>query len=221
MLKLGLVGKNISHSKSKNMYESILNERVDYYLFDYSEEVDIPCLNEIFNKVSGLSITSPYKTHFLKNVVMEKSIEHLQAINCISKRSGKFFATNTDYLAVRSIIKKEYSSKNIILLGDGVMAKVTLAAIKELGLSVKQYSRREDGDLNKVDLMGPDSLVINACGRSFEFNNKLGSDSIFWDYNYSFNPHEQYFKGDSRYIDGLSLLHLQAKYALEFWEITN
>ena len=39
--KLALIGKNISHSKSPEIYNKLLNNQVEYHLLDY------PSINEI------------------------------------------------------------------------------------------------------------------------------------------------------------------------------
>lgn len=202
------------------MYEGLLGEKVDYRLLDYSCEEDIIPLNDIFLEVQGLSITSPYKKHFLNSVKMSPEIERLGAINCIYKKDKSFYATNTDYLAVKKILSDKYNSKDIVLLGSGVMASITKNVLSELKLPFTQYSRSTHGDLNQVNLSGSNKLIINSCSRSFVFKNKLDPDSIFWDYNYSYDPHIEYFCNlDIEYVDGLEMLRLQAKYALKFWEI--
>ncbi len=218
MLKLALLGKDISHSKSQQMYEDLLGERVSYELLDFENSDVIPRLEEILDDLDGLSITSPYKRHFLDSVEMSPDIESLGAVNCISKLNGSYYATNTDFLAVKEIIKERYLSKNIVVLGDGVMARITLKVLDRFGINYKQYSRKKDGDLNRLALLGDNILVVNTCSRNFVFNNKLSPKSIFWDYNYSYPAHIEYFKSSTtQYVDGLEMLRLQAKHALKFW----
>ncbi|WP_417337129.1 shikimate dehydrogenase family protein [Halobacteriovorax marinus] len=220
MLKLALIGKGISHSKSQEMYEKILGRNIKYSLLDYEAAEKIPKLQSLFESIEGLSITSPYKEHFIKEVTLNKEVELLGAINCIARRGDKYFGTNTDYLAVESLIKKNFLKKNIVILGDGVMARVTIAVLKKLDIKFRQFSRKLDGDLNHISLEDENLLVINTCSRCFHFNNQLSDDAVFWDYNYSFPAHIEYFKGKRyEYIDGLEMLELQAKFALEFWNI--
>ena len=62
-------------------------------------------------------------------------------------------------------------------------------------------------------------LIINSCGREYKFDQPLLSNTVFYDYNYSHEFHNQFFKhSDGQYIDGLDLLKSQALYALSFWE---
>ena len=90
MNKLGLLGKGIQHSKSKSMYEGLLNRKVDYHLFDYETDLEIPDLHEFFKTVEGLSITAPYKEHFLNDVDLSPEVKKLHAINCIRKTKNGF-----------------------------------------------------------------------------------------------------------------------------------
>jgi len=64
MISLALLGKNISHSKSREVYEELLAEKIDYKIYDCPSPSDIPSLDAFFKKHKGLSITSPYKKFF-------------------------------------------------------------------------------------------------------------------------------------------------------------
>ncbi len=59
--KLALIGKNISHSKSPEIYNKLLNNQVEYTLLDCDTVDAIPSLDELMKKFDGVSITSPYK----------------------------------------------------------------------------------------------------------------------------------------------------------------
>lgn len=220
MKKLGLLGKNIAHSKSKKMYEEILDTEVDYTLFDFEFPNDIPTLEELFEKVDGLSITSPYKKHFLENVRMDDKVKNLKAINCIKKFEDRFFATNTDYLAVKELIQT-FEFESIVLLGNGAMANITSTVLSELNLNYLHFFRSKSGDISELDLTQYNKcLVVNSCSRSFLFKGQLSKNSTFWDYNYS-NQDQKNACTNSGYVDGLSLLRLQAVHALSFWNKTN
>mgnify|MGYP001947929320 CR=1 FL=1 len=222
MIRLGLLGKDISHSKSQQMYEEILDQKISYTLFDYNSANSIPTISELFKDVSGLSITAPYKKHYLSSVKMDSKISKLNAINCIRLNGDTFEGTNTDYLAVKEILKT-FSYECIVILGNGAMANITKNILDEEGIEYSEYYRKKDGDISSLDLTSfKNCLIINSCSRDFLFTGKVSSTSIFWDYNYSSWQQESVIQNMSIiYKDGLSLLKRQAFHALSFWNISN
>lgn len=224
-IRLGLLGKNIQHSKSKAMYEKLLSREVDYHLFDYNEANEIPILDEFFSKVSGLSITTPYKNHFLNSVHLDSHTQELGAINCIVKKSKGYFGYNTDYLALKSIVEEKYAKDDTfkVVLGNGAMAKVAIKILEELELKYSHFTRENSGDLSNLDLLSLRALtkpliVFNACSRNFCYQGKISKDSVFYDFNYSLDHHLALAERCD-YIDGLDLLLKQAEFALKIWGI--
>ncbi|WP_412463552.1 hypothetical protein [Halobacteriovorax sp. RT-2-6] len=225
MLKLGLLGKDIQHSKSPQIYDELYSGQVEYSLLDVSSEDKIPCLKDIFKTLQGLSITAPYKKHFLNDVILEESVRKIGAINCIKFDGTQFYGTNTDFLAVKEIIlNNSYHKKDIVMLGDGAMTDMFKVLFEELNISYHQFSRRKDGDLNAVKYEQyvelDNLLIINCCARQFQFNLSLSTKSIFWDMNYSHPFHHSFLSNKLTYIDGSELLYLQAVAAKKFWNFT-
>lgn len=230
-MRLGLLGYPITHSLSPMLYRKFLGDKLESYeKFSFEKATEVPPLDFFRNKIQGLSITAPYKSHFLNNVEIESDlIREIGGINTIAFTENGNFGTNTDFLAVQSIIrrlKRENSEINIILLGSGVMAKVTALIAKDEDINFVQYSRRTNPDFYNLDFRNRDSssqtVIINACSRDFVFNFPVRGDEIFWDYNYAFRPHEETLpKIFKAYIDGQEMLELQAKEAIEFWKARN
>ena len=228
-MKLGLLGAGIQHSLSPKLYQEFLGDELSSYeLFDFSEEREIPTLEEFSRRLHGLSITAPYKTHFLKEVSFkDPQIKELGGINCISF-SDKFWATNTDYLALKELLPDMlglYPDYDLVLLGDGVMARITLKLLADIHKDCHHLCRKSHGPLDKLDLQDQFSrplLIINACSRNFVFEGMVPQDSIFWDYNYSFRSHSETLPALFKtYIDGQELLRRQALSAITFWRETN
>jgi riboflavin kinase/FMN adenylyltransferase len=221
--KLALIGKDISHSKSQSVYESLLQRFVNYTLLDFSAEKEISSLRDLKEKYQGVSITSPYKKHFINDLKLENT--NLNAINCLTFESNLTIGHNTDYYAVRDILTRyvETGVKQIFILGDGAMAELTRMVLKELHLEFKQLSRK----MNNLDTSSnilkdsiQDVLVINTCHRDYCFSPPPSGSFHFWDMNYNLDHHTQLFsKTNISYSDGMELLHLQAKYALSFWNL--
>ena len=225
-ITLGLLGKNLAHSKSKAIYEKILKQRVNYILFDFEKEDDIPPLDDLFKGLQGLSVTSPYKEHFFSCVQKDKVSQELGAINCIKKINNKYLATITDYYAVKEIfcsLKTINSISKTIILGDGVMSRISQCVIKQSKTPFQVFSRKRTKNFYKLDLknlLGQKILIINTCSREYAYTGPLNTKSIFWDYNYNFDKHDHIkLSSKQTYLDGLGLLYTQAKYAVNFWNL--
>ncbi len=229
MIKLGLLGRDISHSRSQEIYQKLLRREIDYTLFDYPDEKEIPNIDTFFDNVQGLSITAPYKRVFLSEVHLVPEIKKLNAINCIRKTDNGYEGTNTDYLALEEILlsyKNIVDSLGVILLGDGAMATVLLELFKKLSIEHVQFSRKmtpnfEDIELTKKHFKKAGKIVvINACSRNYLFNGVIDSEIDFYDLNYSNEKQEKFFNSrPNKYTDGIELLEGQARHALTFWGI--
>lgn len=221
MIKLALVGKSIQHSKSQFIYEKLLNEKIEYSLIDCEKSEDIPTAAKLLKEFDGVSITAPYKKHFLSEI--DENYSPLEAINTLKLEDGKILAENTDYKATEHIIKKFMKNNYdlVYLLGDGVMAKLTLRILNANSVDVIQLCRSKN-NLSEIKNVDPlkKCLIINACAREYIYNGPISSSITFWDMNYNLDHHVQLFKNtDCQYIDGMGLLELQAKYALSFWNL--
>jgi shikimate dehydrogenase len=226
MIKLGLLGKSIQHSLSQKMYEDILGKRIHYTLFDYPSSLYIPDLSNLFRDVVGLSITAPYKQHFVAQLNLSAEAIQANAVNCINQnKSNQFLGHNTDYLACEELINKYVVDKysDIIILGNGPMARILLFLLKEHSLNIYHVYRHDKFNINDFDMrtLGDKRIcIINCCSRGVVFAPKLHECKVdlFWDLNYGQN---NLFSGlyDNNYLDGLELLKLQAKFALNIWEI--
>lgn len=228
MLKLGLIGKNISHSKSPEIYQRLIKIKHSYELLDYDSEDEIPLLADFAQRFNGLNITSPYKKHFLNEVKLTENAMVLGAINCLKFVRGETFGENTDYLAIVDILEK-YKTKSplnleVVILGDGVMSQVLQHALKKCGLSFDLYSRKKTNEFDqlKLDCFSDkcQPLIINTCSRDYIFKGSISSHSFFWDFNYNFQIHQKQLAPlVALYNDGYEILELQARYAVAFWSI--
>ena len=225
MHRLGLLGRDIQHSKSGEVYQDILNTTVKYELFDYEKQRDIPSLDFFFKQVQGLSITSPFKEHFIGAIELSEEATKAGAINCIRFENKKYLGFNTDYLACLDLIESDIvksSHQSILVLGRGPMARVICSIFDDKDIDYFQLSRSVMEDINEFDLSSFNSnkiCIVNCCSRGFLFKPLLVNKvSFFWDLNYGqdhlYIPHY-----GNAYKNGLELLYLQAKYALKVWEI--
>lgn len=222
MYNLALVGKNIAHSRSPEIYNKLLDGKVSYHLLDFPSENEIPKADELLKIYDGISITSPYKKFFIDQVKLIGPSQELKAINCIRKNNSVLEGANTDLLAIEEILKNYHDKfESVILLGDGVMSSVTQFVLKKLSLRFLVLSRRLNKNFDQLNLseyVGKKNvLVINTCARQYVYQGDVVENILFWDFNYNFDAHRLKFNSKCMYMDGLEMLELQAKYAIAFW----
>jgi shikimate dehydrogenase len=227
LIKLALLGQGISHSLSPKLYREYLGRNIQYDLLDISTAQQIPTIEQLRTLgYQGLNITAPWKKHFSRLAIAEAKA--WGAVNCIKITEQTATATNTDASALRELVPALQSRKNPqvwVVLGDGVMASIALKILEERGIVAANYSRKKGDDLAQLKLTDLHSgegtkIVINACGRGFEFAGKLDGTWVFWDFNYAHEFHKKHVPVSClEYIDGLSLLETQAQHAVKFWEL--
>lgn len=227
MNRFALIGKNIAHSKSPEIYRRLISPTIKYDLLDYPDNSSIPKLQDLFRLYDGINITSPYKEHFLSDVTLSEKAQSIGAINCLKKTDNAFYGENTDYYAViegLNTLFKKYGKMKVSILGDGVMSRVAQLALKDIGHTATVYSRRLTENFNQLNLDKDFSdisirpLVINACSRDFVFEGNLSLNTVFWDFNYNFPPHSTLIPSKvHQYLDGYEMLERQAFYAVAFW----
>lgn len=220
MYKLALIGKDISHSKSKDIYENLLEQKIIYELIDCPNENFLPKLEDL-KKYDGVSITSPYKKFYVDKVIVENEVSFLKAINCLSFKDGKFYGTNTDFNALLKILPDYFPLLNTMevhLFGSGPMAMIVKHLLKLKGIEFFSHSRIENSFLKNLD-SPRDKFIFNCLTRNIKLPMTLNSNDVLYDMNYKNEQILENFRSKPKYIDGLTLLEEQAKFALSFWKI--
>lgn len=223
--RFALIGKNISHSLSPSLYKKFISESITYDLLDFSEPGDLPSLKSLMQNYDGVNITAPFKKHYLVHAQLDA--QRWMAVNCLKFRNGKVLAINTDALALQQLIPKlfnENSISEVIVLGSGSMAYIVEKILSELKIKSVSYSRQKGFDLSSLKLKERHQesslkLIINTCSREYSFTENLDHSWYFWDLNYLHAQHLKTLPDKMAfYLDGYSLLELQAKLAVEFWK---
>lgn len=225
MIKLALIGKNISHSKSPQIYRGILGDNLEYKLLDFASAQNIPRACELLENYQGISITAPYKSHFLNQAKLSPEVENLGAINCLYREGNDVCGANTDLSAMREIIRRKLlgSSWQVVIFGSGAMSRVTKLALEECDIPFNQFSRSTIKQLSRLDLtkhFKERCYIINCCAREFEYTGRAPTGSHYWDLNYARPAEKKSIESlGLTYGDGEELLFLQAKHALAMWKL--
>jgi shikimate 5-dehydrogenase len=219
MIKLALVGQNISHSQSPQIYKALINSDYQFDLIDITNESRLPSLEELSKKYDGINITSPFKKFYL-NQVLEVEGGFKSSINCINLKNRK--AISSDYVAAEKIyLGFNQFTGPIVLLGNGPMAEIMKDILDKNNQKYSHFSRSLGDDMQNLHIPEQKTLIINTCSRDFLFKQELPSDSIYWDFNYGLIEQESYFKNTSvTYQSGQELLLEQAKINVRFWGLS-
>jgi shikimate dehydrogenase len=227
MKRYALLGRDIQHSLSPAIYKELIKVKHVYDLIDVKFEDKLQDLEGLRLKYDGINITSPYKEHYFNKDFAISMPPGLRAVNCISFSGENIQMTNTDYIAAKKILNRDfiekYSVDDFFVLGDGVMSKMFQLILNEQKLDYKVVHRKNISDINaycfdrETKQNDHFSLVINCSARAFNFSAELDKQTLFWDMNYAMS-HADSISRQCVYVDGYSLLYEQAKEAVKFWD---
>lgn len=238
---IGLIGKKLSHSFSKDYYEGKI-QSVQLESEICFRNFELNRIDELTEKVlhqKGLlafHVTIPYKQEVLRYCnSIDREVKKCGSANFILIRGKQILAMNTDALAFRKSLLKQFGPniKNALVLGNGGASKAVQYVLKGLGIEFDVVSTREiPGTLNydelSMEFIKNRQLIVNTTSLGMYPNvedfpkipySSLTDQHLLFDLIY--NPEESLFlrKGKDRGakgVNGLEMLHLQADAA---WDI--
>lgn len=151
MIKLGLIGRNISYSKSPQLHRAIgrfLDCDIEYDLIDIEEsEIPIYISKLRSGEYQGFNVTKPYKQKMIKYIDQLSPIaKKIQAVNTIYIKEQEVIGDNTDYEGFLGTLLREkidVKHKKVCILGSGGAAKACYHVLKDLDADVIIASRRK------------------------------------------------------------------------------
>lgn len=241
MRLFGLIGFPLSHSFSKGFFtdkfekEGITGCR--YENFPIEDISRFPLLWKEHPQLEGLNVTIPYKQAvipFLDD--FSEAAQEIGAVNCVQLRNNRLKGHNTDVIGFKRSLEpllKPHHTKALIL-GAGGAAKAVKFALKQLGISYTEVSRKYfDGTIayEAIDeaVMQSHPLIINTTPLGMYPNvaeappvpyHFINEDHLLYDLIY--NPAETLFmqNGAARGAavkNGHEMLILQAEASWEIW----
>lgn len=237
MKRFGLIGRNISHSFSKNYFtEKFKSEKREDSLYETFDLEEISEVEEIFkiDGLKGFNVTIPYKEQILPYLdELSPEAEKIGAVNCVKMQNEKRIGYNTDAYGFENSLEilLENHHKKALVLGDGGAAKAVKFVLEKLNISYKTVTR--NGELNYSDLTRKhieNHLIIVNCtplGTYPDVEAKpdipypfLTSEHLLYDLIY--NPEKTLFlqlgeQNGAKTKNGLEMLVLQAEKSWEIW----
>lgn len=134
-MKYGLIGEKLPHSFSGIIHGKIAD--YDYELKELKKsELEAFLLAKDFR---AINVTIPYKQEVIKYLdEISTSAEKIGAVNTVVNKNGKLTGYNTDFLGLKSLIKKNGVSlkgKTVLILGSGGTSLTALAVCEDMGAS--------------------------------------------------------------------------------------
>lgn len=243
MKKLGLLGRNISYSFSRNYFaqkfekEGLTNEYV-YVNFDIPLIAEFPSVLKNNPTTIGMNVTIPYKEEVIPFLdLLSENAKAIGAVNTIKVLpNGKLEGHNTDYFGFTESLKPllESHHKKALILGTGGAAKAVAFGLQTLGIQYQYVSRKTSDKTiayEQLDaaVFAEYTLIINCTPLGTSPNTEACPDipyQYFTEnhiaYDLIYNPEETEFLKRAKQKkavtkNGYEMLVLQAEKAWKIW----
>ena len=143
--RFGLIGYPIGHSQSPALFKEQCNGRWEYDLLEFDNFED-SWKAFADGPYKAVNVTAPYKTLAADRAdIRSEAVERTGAANILVKTTEGIAAYNSDFLAVRELLK-EAGAKSVTVIGLGGAGRAALAAAEDLGLPVRGLHHDEIAD---------------------------------------------------------------------------
>lgn len=245
-MKLGLIGKTLEHSFSKQYFNDKFEQKeltgYSYENFELKEIEEIKS-TVINHKLEGFNVTIPYKETIIPFLdEIDETAKEIGAVNTVKViwlgENFKLIGYNTDSFGFHQLIKPFFKSRHerILILGTGGASKAVAYLLqKQYGATVLYASRKptkgniinwEDVNDNVIHFH---KMIVNATPLGTYPNleetpniplDKVTGEHLFVDLVY--NPKETKFlkngkENNAVILNGLTMLHQQAEKAWRIW----
>lgn len=159
----GLIGRNLSHSKSREIHARFADYQ--YNLINLKEdELESFFKNRLFK---GINVTIPYKEKVIKYLdYIDPLAKEIGAVNTIVNRDGKLYGFNTDYEGFKYLVESEdidYKNKKVLILGTGGASKTVETYLKNAGAeNIVKISRTDENNYTNIEKYCDFNAIINA-----------------------------------------------------------
>ena len=159
MIRLGLIGKDVSKSDSEGIHRFILNElgyACEYENFSVDAENFDNAMRCLLGDFDGFNVTVPYKRDVMEYLDgVEGDALSFGAVNTVINQTRVGYNTDgVGFLLVLRLSGIEVAGKKILVLGGGGSGRSTAASLKRAGAKVYMYRRNREELLEVCDQLG-------------------------------------------------------------------
>ena len=174
MRKYGLIGKNLSHSFSKNYFEEkFKKEQITTATYELFKLDKIEALSELVQqqqKLCGLNVTIPYKSAVIPLLdELDPIAKKVGAVNTITvdrKDNGEFYLKgfNTDIFGFMQSLKPFFGKEHhrALIFGTGGASKAVAFVLKQLDVPFYWVSRNDTTSLQTIQYNDLDRKAIES-----------------------------------------------------------
>lgn len=148
-LRLGLVGKDVSKSKSEQMHRFILSQmgyECEYESFSVEKQDFDWAMRRLLGDFDGFNITIPYKKdvmEYLDEIVGDAFL--FGAVNTVLNATRTGYNTDgVGFIKMLDLAGISVNGKNVLVLGAGGAGRSSAGALKQAGANVWLYQRRRE-----------------------------------------------------------------------------
>lgn len=243
-MQLGLIGKSLKHSFSKNYFEKKFQtlglENYAYENFELENVSDVKKLIAETPDLKGFNVTIPYKESIIPFLdELSEETKSIGAVNCVSISNKKLIGHNTDVYGFAQSIKPflDNNHQRALILGTGGASKAVAYALQKTGVEVyfvtssstkKTSNSFFYSEINEV-VMNAFKLIVNTTPLGM-FPKIDEAPTLPYHlftpqhlaYDLIYNPEQTLFLKQAKTkgaitVNGLSMLQLQAERSWEIW----
>ncbi|MDG5491475.1 shikimate dehydrogenase [Psychroserpens sp. SPM9] len=245
MIRLGLIGKDIEYSFSRDYFSKKFKSEkrpLTYENFDLDSISEFKPLVENHIDIIGFNVTIPYKEQIIPYLdKLDKKAKKIGAVNTITVSfNGKLKGYNTDCYgfkkSIKPLLKKHH--KKALILGTGGASKAIAYTLKKLKIEFDYVSRTKSdtvkftyNSLTETHLK--DYTILINCTPLGTYPNISDCPDIPYNgitdqhllYDLIYNPEQTQFlkEGERRgaqTTNGYQMLVFQAEKAWKIWSST-
>lgn len=246
MKQFGLIGKRLSYSYSKQIFEQQFPESGSfrYDLFELSDLNRLDNLIKTNPDLEGFNVTIPYKQELLPYIdALSPEAQDTGAVNVVKivRHSSDYslLGYNTDVIGFLRSLEGVILPESALIFGTGGAAAAVAFALRKSGVNCHFVSRKEGKNLLTYDALTEEiirqNLLLVNCTPVGTANTSLEGISL-WDrmavksavterhflYDLVYNPEETLFLQEGRARgaktqNGLKMLQFQAEEAWKIW----
>ena len=159
IIRLGLVGKDVSKSESEAIHVFILNElgyTCEYENFSVGADDFDNAMRRLLGDFDGFNITIPYKRDVMEYLDgVEGDALTFGAVNTVINQTRVGYNTDgVGFLLMVRLAGIEVKGKKILVLGGGGSGRSTAASLKSAGADVYMYRRNREELLEICSQLG-------------------------------------------------------------------